>query len=236
MIANFSRENLKDDRFSILKDFESNSDVLFLCFSGMGLGGMIPPFEFSGMLRHYDIKKIFVRDIQNYSFHNGLKGLTRNVDETGALIKEIVEESGARRVVSIGNCQGGLGAIMFGGMAGAHKVLAFAPLTFLDRKNKDYYQETRWPEAFERFYKLEGVQFEYFDLLNVPQIDEPETFVYYDVDYTLDRNHSERLEVLPNVQLFTYHGGEHMLIKNLKKSGELEKLLNRFAEQPARYL
>lgn len=225
MVGTFSKERLKDNRFSILKDFTSDSEVLFVCFSGMGLGGMVPPFEFAGMLREVDVKKIFVRDLDNYSFHTGLQGLTNGVDETGALLKEIVASSGASKVVSIGNCQGGLGAIMFGGLMGADEVIAFAPLTFLDRANKEHFQETRWPEAFERFYQLEGINEDYFDLLNVPQIDEPRIYVYYDANYRLDRNHCERLKVLPNANFFTFEGGEHNLVKNLKKNGELSRIL-----------
>ncbi|MEM1219556.1 MAG: hypothetical protein AAGH79_11610, partial [Bacteroidota bacterium] len=71
MIAEFSRENLKDSSKVILHDFKSDSDTLFMCFSGLGLEGRVPPFEFAGVLRNYDVKKLFVRDTFNLIFHNG---------------------------------------------------------------------------------------------------------------------------------------------------------------------
>lgn len=225
MIAEFSRENLKNPSYVMLHDYGSTSDTLFVCFSGMGPEGMVPPFEFAGVLRNYDVKKLFVRDTYNLIFHNGLENETKDVPETVALIRKMIEKSGASRVICIGNCQGGYAALLFGAMVGVDRIISFAPLTFLDRANCEKHNEVRWPDAFQRFYSHPSCDPQFFDLLNIEGIDKANIYVYYDVDFKADAVHSERLKSLPGVQLFSYTGGEHLMVRNLKKSGELDRIL-----------
>lgn len=225
MIAEFSRENLKNPSFVMLHDYISTSETLFVCFSGMGPEGMVPPFEFAGVLRNYDVKKLFVRDTFNLIFHNGLENETTDIPQTVDLLKKMIEKSKATRVIFIGNCQGGYAALLFGALVGVDRVISFAPLTFLDRENCQKHNETRWPEAFQRFYTHPSCDPQYFDLLKIEGIDKANIYVYYDVDFAADAVHSERLLQLPGVQLFSYTGGEHLMVRNLKKSGELDRIL-----------
>ncbi|MCB0619038.1 MAG: hypothetical protein KDC43_08300 [Saprospiraceae bacterium] len=231
MIASFSRERLKDNEVGILTDFDVSSDVLFICFSGQGPEGQPPPFEFSGVLRNYQVKKMFVRDVDNYSFHGGLRGLTNNIDETAGVISDLIRQSGVEKVVSIGNCQGGYGAILFGVLCDIPEIITFAPLTFLDRWNRFRYREMRWPSGFRRIYSCPRRSPEYFDLRKLKDLGKPRIDVYYDIDFRVDKNHSERLaKGHPNISYYPRHGGQHLLVKNLKKSGELDRILEKACE------
>ena len=228
MIGEFSRERLKDTRYGILYDFNPESEVLFMCYSGTGLD-QVPPFEFSGVLRNYNINKIFVRDVENYSYHNGLKGIGKNIDDAADSIRELIELSGAKKIVSVGNCQGGYAATLFGILCGAPEVLAFAPLTFLDPENRIKYGETRWIDEYRKIYTSPNRQPEYYDLTKVPGFEKTRMLVYCDYEYRLDRIHTERLEPFKNVEIFPRNGGAHLMVRNLKKSGELDEILSQAA-------
>lgn len=226
MITPFSKDNLKSPDASILTDFQAPSDTLAICFSGTGPGNTLPPFEFSGILRDHPIKKMFVRDAENYAYQGGLKGLTKSIDETADLLAKLVKESKAKRVITLGNCQGGYAAILFGILLGAEKAVTFIPLTFFNRWNRIKYLETRWFKEYRQVYAPAGYKAHYADLLNMPGLRQFPVDVYYDSQHRMDANHSRRLtKAGPHIRLVDFPGGGHLLIRNMKKSGDLDRII-----------
>jgi hypothetical protein len=233
MMKPLTRENLKSDDVSIVFDFDAPSDILFVCFSGLGLGVTVPPFEFTGVLRNYPVKKIFVRDLEQYCYHAGLKGLTNNIPETAELLTDLFAKSGAKKIVTIGNCQGAYGAAMFGALCGADEILAFAPLTFLSEWQRWIYWETRWKKHFKAIQRHPNATKPYLNLRNVPGLDKPDIHIHYDISYKADRRHAERMKPgYDNIQFYTYEGGQHLLVRKMKKSGKLDEVLRQAAELP----
>ncbi len=226
MEALLTRENLKDPRYSVLTDFSSPSKTLVVCFAGLGAEGNCPPFEFAGALRSFDVKKVLVRDPDNYAYHAGLRGLSESIEDTAVYLRDLFQRSGASRVVTLGNCQGGYAAMLFGALAGAHKCVVFAPLTFLDKENRKKYGENRWAEGFERIYSAPKPSPEYYDLCRVEALQNLPIFVYYDATHPIDAQHSNRLlESFPHIRAERLEGGGHLFILALKRRGILAEIL-----------
>ncbi|HHJ51392.1 MAG TPA: hypothetical protein ENJ88_10895 [Phaeodactylibacter sp.] len=226
MEALLTRENLRDPRYAVLTDFSSPSETLIVSFAGLGAGNNCPPFEFGGALRNFDVKKALVRDPENYAYHGGLRGLSKDIDQTAAYLRDLFKRSGATRIVTLGNCQGGYAAMLFGALAGADECVVFAPLTFLDSANRLLYGETRWPEGFERIYTAPSPSPEYYDLCELDALRELPITLYYDTTHPIDSQHSERLlERFPHIQAERIEGGGHLFVLALKRRGHLNRIL-----------
>ncbi len=167
-----------------------------------------------------------MRDPENYAYHGGLRGLSKDIDQTAAYLRDLFKRSGATRIVTLGNCQGGYAAMLFGALAGADECVVFAPLTFLDSANRLLYGETRWPEGFERIYTAPSPSPEYYDLCELDALRELPITLYYDTTHPIDSQHSERLlERFPHIQAERIEGGGHLFVLALKRRGHLNRIL-----------
>ncbi|HHJ51391.1 MAG TPA: hypothetical protein ENJ88_10890, partial [Phaeodactylibacter sp.] len=106
MRAEFSPDLMKDASVSVMTDFDGSSEVLLISFAGVGIGVGVPYFEFLKILRGVPVQKMFVRDVYKSWYHAGLKGLSANVDQSVEVLRGMIEESGARRVLTLGNSMG----------------------------------------------------------------------------------------------------------------------------------
>ena len=230
MIAPFSEELLKDESVTILHDLEPESDIVLISFSGVGIGLGVPFFEFKKVVDPHRIKKIFVRDLYKSWYHAGLKGLAESIDESIPVLKELIADSGARKVLTMGNSMGGYAAILYGILLEADEVMAFAPTTFANWKNRLRYLDLR---SHYQYLKNAPVKpYHYYDLRQVPGLEKPIINIYFDTDYWSDRNHARHLaRGHDNVRLHPYHGSKHHMIKKLKDSGELEKVITTTIER-----
>lgn len=224
MIKPFSEDLLKDHSVSVLYDFEADSDVLLMTFSGVGIGIGVPFFEFLKVLNPHNIKKILVRDVHKSWYHAGLEGVSKDIDGSIPALRQLIAESGAKTVIILGNSMGGYAALLYGALLGVDEVLAFAPTTFADNwnriKNFDYRRMYKYlrnaPEPSRQYY----------DLVNVPGIDQPEIHIFFDNKFRTDRAHAEHLARRhDNVRLHRYEGGRHGVIKVIKQMGDLDKII-----------
>jgi len=63
----------KDGGAAIAMDFSSKSDVMLIAFGGLKKGiGKITPFEFFNLTKGIEVKKIYVRDMNQAWYHRGL--------------------------------------------------------------------------------------------------------------------------------------------------------------------
>ncbi|MCB0704426.1 MAG: hypothetical protein KDC34_03915 [Saprospiraceae bacterium] len=225
MIAELTPERLQDKDFTVLTDFNVESEVLLIVFSGVGLGIGVPYFEFLNALNDYKIRKIFVRDNRKSWYHGGIIGMGDTIDETLDPLRKLIKESGAKKIVTLGNSMGAYAAILYGVLLGADEVLAFAPTTFANWKNRFKYWDHR---GHFKYLKNATIKpWKYYDLLEVPGIDKPHIQIFFDTDYRTDRAHAEHLgKSLDNVDLKRFHGGKHKVIKNIKNSGELQNIFS----------
>ncbi len=225
MRAEFSPDLMKDASVSVMTDFDGSSEVLLISFAGVGIGVGVPYFEFLKILRGVPVQKMFVRDVYKSWYHAGLKGLSANVDQSVEVLRGMIEESGARRVLTIGNSMGGYAAILYGALLGADEVLAFSPITFLNWKNRFRYLDLRpW---IRYLWRSSVKNRKCYDLARIPGIKKPRIHIYFDGDYRTDTAHARHLaKAASNVQLHPcYIGGKHHVIKKLKEQGELQGII-----------
>ncbi len=231
MRAEFSMELLRDERVSVMTDFREGEDLLLIAFAGLGIGMGVPYFEFLKLIGELPIQRMFVRDLQKSWYHAGLRGLAANIDEAAEVLRGLVAESGAKRVLTMGNSMGGYAAILFGALLEVDEVLAFGATTFVNTANRLRYLDFR--PMFRHFKKSPVKTKHYFDLCRVPGIEKPDIHLYFDAAYREDSAHARHLaKAGANVHLHPCRvGGKHHVIKKLKASGELHAIIQTTVER-----
>lgn len=114
------------------------SRTLLVSFAGHGLKyGGVPKIEFSNFLKkHFShIDAQFYVDCNCKCYHNGIQGVTNNIDETVEYLKDKFKNY--ERVICLGVSAGGYAAILFGSLLNVDTVIAFIPPTILRRKTLD---------------------------------------------------------------------------------------------------
>ena len=110
----------------------NNNEVLIVSFGGSALViGGITPFEFVNILHKWfpEYDKKFYIDLHQKWYHNGIKGISTDIDETVSYLHGII--SNYKKVIFIGNSAGGYAAILFGSLLNISTVIAFVPQTIL---------------------------------------------------------------------------------------------------------
>jgi hypothetical protein len=123
-----------------LPNIQDGSDHLVVAFTGVGqaLGGI--PFEFHKSLGAVGVSALLVRDLgaRWYQYdRKELDGVVGRIRQTAALL-------GARRVSCMGNSMGGFGALLFGALCNADRILAFAPQTTILPAGTGAIGDGRW--------------------------------------------------------------------------------------------
>lgn len=179
--------------------------TLIISFGGSQSGmGALALFEFKNFLEKefpsYD--RLFYIDEHQAWYQQGIKGITRSVDET---LKHIeYKTKGYDKIICIGSSSGGYAAIMFGSLLNAHTVLTFNAQTFLNRPN--FITNLRLVINSTTHYHLYGD-------LSIKQ----------EEDHLHHISHCENLEGPPNV--FVYKK-ERCNLKELRDNGELLKIFH----------
>jgi pimeloyl-ACP methyl ester carboxylesterase len=220
MPADFERE-IGNPQLPVVADLTFPGEPLLMAFHGIaGRMAAFPPFEFFKLTRDLRVNKAYLRDLDQRWYHGGLRGVTGSIGETAHYLRRMMRACRPRRTVLFGSSMGGYAALLFGSLIGASAVHAFSPHTTLrDRRsirNRDKLKALH-----------EGFSGEYFDLSKVPGVSAAsgEDHVYYDLTDRKDRRQVSHLEGRARLHLHPYRGGGHNLVKHLKASGELEKLV-----------
>ena len=121
---------------SFHKEVITDSNTIIISFSGRSHPKTSEiRFEFVNFLdKHFNhITRHFYADKNCNSYHNGLEGISKTIDETAEYLKGII--SPYKRVIFIGVSQGGYAAILFGSLLNISAVIAFIPQTFRGQKD-----------------------------------------------------------------------------------------------------
>jgi hypothetical protein len=115
---------------SYLKVEGINNETLFVSFAGHDvMFGGIPRFEFVNFFNNSlnNVDRHFYIDVHKNTYHNGISGISRNVDETVVYLKQEIEKY--KNVIFLGVSGGGYAAILFGSLLNVTSVVAFIPQT-----------------------------------------------------------------------------------------------------------
>lgn len=222
-------KSLENPHSPIAIDFSSNYRSLLIAFGGIAGKMGVTPFEFFNLSKGFDVNRIYVRDLAQAWYHQGLPGVADDIDGVVGFLREKISQSHASKVILVGNSMGGYAAILFGILLDADIVHAFSPQTFIDRLHRFRYFDRRWRKQIQNTYRLAGKK--YFDLRTVLHDNHKglkcKINIFYSYSHRLDRVHADRLSSLPNVELHAFKRGGHRLVRHLRDTGELNKIINR---------
>lgn len=219
MISDFER-NLKDPNLSVVSDLSFQNRPLLMAFGGIFGALGIPPFEFYRLTKNLNVNKIYLRDLSQTWYHSGLPGISNSIDETTSFLKRSIHASDVTTVVVMGNSMGGYAAILFGVLIHADIIHAFSPPTSIgDEKYIRHKEKVR--KVKKKF------STKYFDLKNIIKLNKYNGVIniYYDAKDKIDTKHAKHLKRSKNIALHSFLGGGHGLIKILKDSGELHRII-----------
>lgn len=221
----------RDSGGGIATDFSADSDVMLVAFGGLKKGiGRIAPFEFFNLTKDVPVKKIYVRDMKQAWYHDGVPGVADSVDGVAKHLRRLIEKQKPRKVVAVGNSAGGYAALLFGHLIGATVVHAFAPQTFIDKEGRKRNGDRRWEGAqIRNAHAASGRRAGYFDLKRffAARPSNTKFHIHYQRGSKIDSIHAERMRRIQGVYLHGYKAGgdDHYLVVHLKKDGRLKKIL-----------
>lgn len=232
MDIDFER-SLLDESLGIVADppLETPGTTLLIAFGGLAsrLDG-IPPFEFLSALSGQSARRVFVRDLNQSWYQEGVRGISTTLDATTDALRDLVAESGADRIVTLGVSAGGFAAIYFGCRLGADFVLAFGPQTFTSTRLRRWHRDRRWTTEIARIDALDPHTTcrDLRPIVAAARTGEhaTEIEIHYGRHSRVDRAHARRLRGLEQVSLVEHDAG-HNTAKALKDRGELDPILRR---------
>lgn len=224
-------ETIHDPEASIAVDFSSQNDSLMIAFTGMlGLMGM-PNFEFAGLAAKLNTKAILLRDPKRQVYMCGIPGVGNDIAGIVTKLKALIDQSGATRVVSVGNSMGGYAAILFGILLNVDVIQSFAPRTTLLWQRrliyKDFWKRRKmlWDINFNSH--EDRIYLDLRDLISTFPDYKGQIHLYYTKDQYIDRHHALRLRNCPIVNLHPYSYPKHNVIRLIKETGELQEILHK---------
>lgn len=218
--------SLSDPDAPLAARFQEGSESLLVAFGGIGGAMGLLPFEFFSVTKDILSSKLFVRDLFQSWYHQGLKGVADGMWATRGLLETMIQQSGAKRVVFIGNSMGGYAAILFGALLGIDEVHAFSPQTFIDVANRSVHHDQRWEEHISIAQRVGNSR--YFDLrkaLLASQQCQTHFHIHSCTASETDWAHAQHLSDVGPFSIHGYSKGGHDLVRQLRDDGQLQTLL-----------
>jgi len=218
---------VREGKNSIATDFSENSEIMLVAFGGIKGELGLPAFEFFKATSVFKVKKIYIRDLYQAWYHMGLPGLAENIGDISLIIKKIIDQENAKKVVMIGNSMGGYASLLFGFLLEADDVHSFSPQTFISRYLRILHLDFRWRKFLRNVYRYKKHEKEYLDLKKTFQSKNVKTnfHIYFAKNNFLDSLHVNRLKNYDNVKTYSYPSGGHGLIRYLRDQKILHQIL-----------
>ena len=208
----------------------NNSKNLLISFGGFKQGLGMPVFEFYNSFSSVTCDKIFIKDDNKAWYHKGIDEDLYSINLIYKYIKGVISEGDYEKVCFVGNSMGGYAAILFGVLLNVDEILVFSPQTFINKWSRFIYKDKRWGIQMNEIYKYKNRSVEYFDLkrfLKRNKYYSGKLSLYYSINDKLDKIHAERLKNINFVELFPIDFGGHNIVRELKKTGDLNKILSK---------
>jgi hypothetical protein len=146
-----------------------DDDRLYLSFGGFENNIF---YEYDYLTKNnYNV--IFFRDLQYNWYINGISNITFDIEDTVNYLKELIlnikKIININKIIIIGEYSGGFASILFGCLLNKifkiDKIISVNGYTFIDKKTKDIYKETKWLD--NDFYKSIEQNNTYLNLLSI---------------------------------------------------------------------
>lgn len=188
-----------------------------LSFGSKGQGIYSPRPEMAGTLLELGVDVLFYRDFQQAWWCQGLMGLSRDVASTAEYLRGRMRQFGYRRVMTTGASMGGYGAILFGVMIGAERIVAFGPQTRVNLAAFERYEGT---DARAVRFDFRGRDADLARVLEeIPYDGRIE--IHFSTGSGTDALQARHLERFPQVSLHPHDSEDHNTAAVLKAEGRL---------------
>jgi hypothetical protein len=214
-----------------LRDYSAKSNCLVIGFGSLRMFHKTRKrgFEWQNLFRYkygdLEFKKLFVADIRNCWWHTEFDGLEGDGPPSlkTFLLNEI-KKANVEKTLYVGVSMGGYGAILFGCLTNATKVMAFSPQTNISKGKRERIYRKFGPA---KFYE------DFIDLKNVIENTENKKTVYKIWYGNLNNNDTiaaKRISHLENIHIYPIRSSKHNVITPVLKQGlfreELESFLS----------
>lgn len=176
-------------------------------------------FEWQNLFKYkyndLEFKKLFVADIRNSWWHTKFGNLPGIGPPTlEKFLNAKIEEANVEKTLYVGVSMGGYGAILFGCLTKATKVMAFSPQTYLT--------ETRRRKSLDK--KFEGYKIDesFTDLKDVLERSKNYKTIYkiwYGDSNKGDSKAAQRISHLKNIYINPVNSSMHVVIRPVLKNG-----------------
>lgn len=221
------RKSIEETKDGLLTDIQGKKNLL-VTFGGIQQGIGIPVFEFFNSVKELDCDKVFIRDYHQAWYQKGIDDSITSSHQIENYLKELIEAQSYQKVCFLGNSMGGYAAMLFGMNLEVSVAIAFAPQTFINRRNRLWFRDSRWKKQMADIYKNEHKHSAYFDLKKYFEPHHNKTtqiHLYFSPNHRLDAIHANRLSAIENVTLHAIDEGGHSVVKTVRDRGELTQLI-----------
>ena len=218
---------------TLFRDGEQ-SQTLIVAFANLMPDNSMAPFCYLESLRKYPVNQLFIRDTHKFMYLRGIDPVYNSVDKLSDFLQQKMEQYGGDKTIFIGNSSGAYAAVLYGILTRPDVVLAFAPRTYLNKRNRVRYSDFRNPHIVDmvahesRHYQARR----YLDLrkLNKRLRNRQTCFhLFWDNQYRIDDINASRMQ-FQNFIHHPYEKGGHLIAKYLRDTGVFDSILQKMLD------
>ena len=199
------------------------SDTVLLVFGGVNNRLWMTFSLLQRILRQTGASVVYVRDLRRTWYSGGIVGLGDDVASSVEGFRMLVRRFGAKRILTLGNCIGCVGALRYGLLLGAEGVLGFHPRLRpgddLDLEQKAAVRAFRGNQNPER----RNLLAEYRGAVSRPNV----TLIFGE-QYTSDAENARSMAEVSEVTAICVPGGAADCVRELLVLGLLDQVLHEF--------
>ena len=209
-------------------ELSKNGKNLYIIFGGIAAGIAIPAFEFYNSSKIIDHHKIFLRDLSQCWYQDGLPSIGKDVYSTAKHLKNEIEKIKPEKVYFVGNSMGGYAAILFSSLIGFGEVIAFAPQTFVSPLLRIRHRDNRWKKQISNMYRKSIFKRKIWDLraFLARSKNNEKISIYVSRADKLDHIHAYHISGIKRVHIYEFEDGGHGIVKLLRDQGKLPAIMS----------
>jgi hypothetical protein len=173
--------------------------------------------------RRHVFDSLMIRPRDNHWYLNGACGLGSGVEEVAGALSDF--NRCYDRVVYTGNSMGAYAALLYGVLAGARQIIAFSPQTNLASEFRARHGDGRWRGEIALINQTYPVDHYCIAAAMRRGAGVSRIAVHVGADDLRDRAQAADIEDHPAVELVLHEREGHDLVKSLRRTGELERLI-----------
>jgi tetratricopeptide (TPR) repeat protein len=221
---------LNDPERDVLLAEEKDADTALFIFTGGNDAISMPLLIFDRYLATLNLTAIYLKDFKRLRYLLGIESLSADYQGTLSALRDMLSRLGAKRLCTMGNCEGGFAAIRYGVELGADRIVTFGAPTYSPDDELTKLEQAR---NFMRNRLAAKVPADMVDLKPFLATREYKAQIefFYENEDPRDCIHASHLSGLPGVTLHSQPGLNHGMLRRLAFShedfrGMLGKLLS----------